>query len=118
QELTFVNRAGARLLSQPADRLLGRRASDLDLGDCLQGEARRVINTVFPGGVGRWEIRRSMFRQGGRPHELLVLSDLSQPLGEEERQAWHRLIRVSGHEMTNSLAPIKSIAGSLSTIVE
>ena len=118
QELTFVNRAGARLLSQPSERLLGRRASELDLADCLRGEAPRVINTVFPGGVGRWEIRRSMFRQGGRPHELLVLSDLSQPLREEERQAWQRLIRVIGHEMNNSLAPIKSIAGSLSTIVE
>ena len=118
QELTFVNRAGARLLSQPSERLLGRRATELDLADYLTGEAPRVINTAFPGGVGRWEIRRSLFRQGGRPHELLVLSDLSQPLREEERQAWQRLIRVIGHEMNNSLAPIKSIAGSLATIVE
>src|SRR5829696_5648245 len=116
--LKFVNRAGARLLSQPSERLLGRRASDLDLADPLTGDAPRVINTAFPGGVGRWEIRRSSFRQGGRPHELLVLSDLSQPLREEERQAWQRLIRVIGHEMNNSLAPIKSIAGSLSTIID
>src|SRR4029453_17338113 len=118
QELKFVNRAGARLLSQPSERLLGRRAGELDLAECLSGEAPRVINTAFPGGVGRWEIRRSQFRQGGRPHELLVLSDLSQPLREEERQAWQRLIRVIGHEMNNSLAPIKSIAGSLATIVD
>ncbi len=118
QELKFVNRAGARLLSQRAERLLGRRANEIGLQDCLAGEAPRVINTAFPGGVGRWEIRRSSFRQGGLPHELLVLSDLSQPLREEERQAWQRLIRVIGHEMNNSLAPIKSIAGSLSTIVE
>jgi signal transduction histidine kinase len=47
-----------------------------------------------------------------------VLSDLSQPLREEERQAWQRLIRVIGHEMNNSLAPIKSIAGSLGTLIE
>jgi PAS domain S-box-containing protein len=118
QELTFVNRAGAQLLGQTAERLLGRHAEDLDLGDYLNGEAPRVINTAFPGGVGRWEVRRSQFRQGGRPHELLVFSDLSQPLREEERQAWQRLIRVIGHEMNNSLAPIKSIAGSLATIVE
>jgi nitrogen fixation/metabolism regulation signal transduction histidine kinase len=118
QELKFVNQAGARLLSQRAERLLGRRADEIGLHDCLAGEAPRVINTAFPGGVGRWEIRRSSFRQGGLPHELLVLSDLSQPLREEERQAWQRLIRVIGHEMNNSLAPIKSIAGSLSTIVE
>jgi nitrogen fixation/metabolism regulation signal transduction histidine kinase len=118
QELTFVNRAGARLLAQPAERMLGRRAEELGLEDCLEGEAPRVINTAFPGGVGRWEIRRSSFRQGGLPHQLLVLSDLSQPLREEERQAFQRLIRVIGHEMNNSLAPIKSIAGSLSTLFE
>jgi two-component system, NtrC family, nitrogen regulation sensor histidine kinase NtrY len=117
-ELKFVNRAGARLLNQPSERLLGRRAEELGLADTLAGDSPRVINTAFPGGVGRWEIRRSRFRQGGRPHELLVLSDLSQPLREEERQAWQRLIRVIGHEMNNSLAPIKSIAGSLSTIVQ
>src|SRR5215510_10685712 len=118
RELKFVNRAGARLLSQVAERLLGRHADELGLEDCLEGEAPRVINTAFPGGVGRWEIRRSSFRQGGRPHELVVLSDLSQPLREEERQAFQRLIRVIGHEMNNSLAPIKSIAGSLSTIID
>ncbi|HEY3885972.1 MAG TPA: hypothetical protein VGL62_12230, partial [Vicinamibacterales bacterium] len=118
RELTFVNQAGARLLAQPVERLLARRAEELGLEDCLDGEAPRVINTAFPGGVGRWEIRRSLFRQGGRPHEMLVLSDLSQPLREEERQAFQRLIRVIGHEMNNSLAPIKSIAGSLSVIVD
>jgi nitrogen fixation/metabolism regulation signal transduction histidine kinase len=118
RELKFVNRAGARLLAQNAERTLGRRAEELGLEDCLDGDAPRVINTAFPGGVGRWEIRRSSFRQGGRPHELLVLSDLSQPLREEERQAFQRLIRVIGHEMNNSLAPIKSIAGSLATIIE
>src|SRR5687767_14636993 len=118
QELKFVNRAGTRLLNQPAERLLGRDAKEIGISDCLGGEVPRVINTAFPGGVGRWEIRRSQFRQGGRPHELLVLSDLSQPLREEERQAWQRLIRVIGHEMNNSLAPIKSIAGSLSTIID
>src|SRR5215207_4305110 len=118
QELKFVNTAGTRLLNQPAERLLGRDADEIGLLDCLTGEAPRVINTAFPGGVGRWEIRRSQFRQGGRPHELLVLSDLSQPLREEERQAFQRLIRVIGHEMNNSLAPIKSIAGSLASIID
>src|SRR5687767_8772249 len=117
-ELKFVNRAGARLLGQVAERLLGRRAQEIGIDIYLHGEAPRVINTAFPGGVGRWEVRRSQFRQGGRPHELLVLSDLSRPLREEERQAFQRLIRVIGHEMNNSLAPIKSIAGSLSAIID
>jgi signal transduction histidine kinase len=118
RRLRFVNRAGARLLGHPAERLLDRSADELGLDQYLVGDAPRVINTAFPGGVGRWEVRRSQFRQGGLPHELLVLSDLSRPLREEERQAFQRLIRVIGHEMNNSLAPIKSIAGSLSAIID
>jgi nitrogen fixation/metabolism regulation signal transduction histidine kinase len=48
---------------------------------------------------------------------LIVLSDVSRALREEERRAWQRLIRVLGHELSNSLAPIKSIAGSLNSRV-
>jgi nitrogen fixation/metabolism regulation signal transduction histidine kinase len=115
--LRLVNRAGERLLAQPAERIIGRTADELNLSVCLQGEVPRTLEMVFPGGVGRWEMHRSTFRQGGLPHQLIVLSDLSRALREEERQAWQRLIRVLGHELNNSLAPIKSIAGSLETIV-
>src|SRR5213076_2641342 len=72
---------------------------------------------TFPGSIGRWGMRRSSFRQGGRPHQLLVLADLSQALREEERKAWQRLLRVLGHELNNSLAPIKSISGSLAGLL-
>jgi signal transduction histidine kinase len=49
---------------------------------------------------------------------LLVLTDLRRALREEERQAWQRLIRVLGHELNNSLAPIQSVAQSLETSVQ
>jgi nitrogen fixation/metabolism regulation signal transduction histidine kinase len=62
-------------------------------------------------------MRRTTFRQEGRAHQLLVLADVSRPLRDEERQAWQRLIRVIGHEINNSLAPIKSIAGSLESML-
>jgi len=115
--LQFVNRAGSHLLRQPMERLLDRRADELGLDECLTAEVPRIIPATFPGGTGRWALKRSAFRQGGRPHELLVISDVSQPLREEERQAWQRLIRVLGHELNNSLAPIKSIAGSLAFLL-
>ncbi len=117
QRLQFVNRAGSHLLRQPMERLLDRRAEALGLAEALTADTSRIIAATFPGGSGRWAVKRSAFRQGGRPHELLVLSDVSQPLREEERQAWQRLIRVLGHELNNSLAPIKSIAGSLGLLV-
>jgi len=75
------------------------------------------MQMVFPGGVGRWDVRRSTFREGGAQHQLLVLTDLSQTLREEERIAWQRLLRVLGHELNNSLAPIKSVAGSLANLL-
>src|SRR5215510_12739683 len=118
QKLRLVNRGGERLLNMPSERLLGLRADDIGLADCLNEVApSRVIDAVFPGGSGRWEIRRSMFRQGGLPHQLLVLSNVSRALREEELKAWQRIVRVIGHELNNSLAPIKSISGSLISLL-
>jgi two-component system nitrogen regulation sensor histidine kinase NtrY len=115
--LRLVNRAGERLLSQNVERLLGKTAAELGLADCLEGEMGRTIEKSFPARAGRWGLRRTVFRQGGAPHQLLVISDLSRALREEERQAWQRLVRVLGHEMNNSLAPISSIAQSLETLL-
>jgi nitrogen fixation/metabolism regulation signal transduction histidine kinase len=111
--LVLANRAAERLLGKPAPRLIGADADALGLGGCLRGGVPRTMDAAFPGGTGRWELRRTAFRQGGLPHQLIVLSDLGRALREEERQAWQRLIRVLSHEINNSLAPIQSIAGSL-----
>ena len=120
QRLRLVNRAGERLLAQPSNRLLGRTSSELGLAACFnheEGERPHTMQMVFPGAFGRWDIRRSTFREGGAQHQLLVLTDLSQTLREEERTAWQRLLRVLGHELNNSLAPIKSVAGSLADLL-
>src|SRR4051794_11535604 len=117
RRLRLVNRAGEVLLGQPIDKLLGRRASDLGLEVCLDADEDAPLTLTFPGGSGRWGVSRSSFREHGLPHELMVLTDLSRTLREEERNAWQRLVRVLGHEMNNSLAPIKSIAGSLEALL-
>jgi two-component system, NtrC family, nitrogen regulation sensor histidine kinase NtrY len=117
ERLRLVNRAGEQLLGLPAPRLLGLAAEELALAPYLEGEMTRTTDRAFPGGAGRWEVRRTSFRQGGMPHQLLVVSDLSRALREEELQAWKRLIRVLSHEINNSLTPIHSIAGSLLTLL-
>jgi two-component system, NtrC family, nitrogen regulation sensor histidine kinase NtrY len=116
--LRLVNRAGERLLDQPAIRLMGKTSSELGLAGALAHDGPFIESIAFPGKSGRWEIRRGSFREGGLTHQLLVISDLSRALREEERQAWQRLIRVLGHEMNNSLAPIKSVAENLATIIK
>jgi nitrogen fixation/metabolism regulation signal transduction histidine kinase len=111
--LRLVNRAGERLLARPVERLLGFTAAELGLEGCLEGESVRTAELSFPGACGRWGLRRGLFRQDGLPHYLIVLTDLSRTLREEELQAWQRLIRVLSHELNNSLAPIQSVAQSL-----
>src|SRR3954471_5365975 len=117
RRLRLVNRAGEHLLGKPIDKLLGKQASDLGLAACLEANEDAPLSLAFPGATGRWGVRRSTFREHGLPHELLVLTDLSRTLREEERRAWQRLVRVLGHEMNNSLAPIKSLAGSLEALL-
>src|SRR5947209_12508303 len=114
--LRLVNRAGERLLALPPERALLRTAEELGLADCLRvrdGGETHTLTKAFRGDGGRprrWGVRRSAFREGGVPHQLLVVADISQPLREEELKAWQRIVRVIGHELNNSLAPIKSIA--------
>ena len=117
RRLRLVNRTGERLLGRPAEQLLGHTADTLAI-DGWFGDAPRVVELDLPGGTGRWELRRTTFRLGGQRHDLLVVADVSRPLREEERQAWQRLIRVIGHELGNSLGPIKSLAGSLDALLQ
>jgi len=113
--LRVVNPAGEKLLQQAAIRLLGRTADEIGLADCLSAASEALVALPANSSSVRWLVRQSKFREKGVPHTLVVLSDVSRALREEERSAWQRLIRVLGHELNNSLAPIKSIAGSLSS---
>jgi len=98
--------------------LLDLTAEELGLESCLSGSSARTVELDIGGTTGRWEMRRGSFRQHGRPNHLLVLSDVSRALQAEELAAWKRLIRVIGHELNNSLAPITSLAGSLERVVD
>jgi two-component system nitrogen regulation sensor histidine kinase NtrY len=117
QRLRLINPAGENLLARPAAELLGRTADELGIADCLANDDTHIRKRAFPGGAGRFEVRRARFREGGKPHELLVVADLSRALREEERAAWQRLLRVLGHELNNSLTPIRSMTGTLAKLL-
>lgn len=114
--LQLVNSAGLKLLGSLHTRCLGRTARDLGLEELLNAPDQSI--RPFGPRPTRWLVRKAGFRQEGVPHTLLLLADVSVPLQEEEQVAWKRLIRVLGHELSNSLAPIKSIAGTLLARVE
>ena len=114
--LRLLNAAAARVLpSSPG--ALGRHAASLGMEHLLTAADEQVVSLALSSGSGpsttQWVVRRSRFRERGAPHDLLLLADVSQALRKEEQDAWRRLIRVLGHEINNSLTPIKSLAGSL-----
>jgi two-component system nitrogen regulation sensor histidine kinase NtrY len=110
KRLRLVNRAAEELLGKPRDQLASRSASELGIDGFLSMAAPGRVDFDFPSGQGPWELRRTSFRQGGVPHQLVVVTDLRRALREQERQAWQRLVRVLSHEINNSLAPIQSLA--------
>ena len=112
----LANDAAARALGRPATRLLGESAVALGIDDLLTGAAPRILLPGLPALGGSWELRRGHFRLSGAPHTLVVLADLRGALRAQEREAWKRLVRVMGHEINNSLAPIQSIAQNLQTL--
>jgi len=111
--LHLVNDNGRQLLGGDERAILGSRAAELGLEDCLTGPTPRIVDLVLPGGSGRWEVRLGRYREKGVAHQLVFLSDLTRTLHEEERLAWKRLIQVLRHEINNSLTPIQSVAESL-----
>jgi nitrogen fixation/metabolism regulation signal transduction histidine kinase len=115
--LVLVNPAGERLFGTPSAQLLRRDAASLAVAEYLSGPTPRLVEPAFAPRGRRFELRRSGFRRDGVPHQLLVLSDVSRALREQEQVAWQRIVRVLSHEINNSLTPIKSIAHSLRRIV-
>jgi nitrogen fixation/metabolism regulation signal transduction histidine kinase len=113
--LKLLNAAAEQAFHLHAENGQGRISTvgRQDLEKLLASEDDAVLSLTQAQRPGRWVVKRSSFRLRGVPHTLFVLSDVSAALREEERGAWERLIRVLGHEINNSLTPIKSIAGSL-----
>lgn len=112
-QLRLINKAGEQLIQMSAEQAMGESAERLGLAPYLTGPASTVTRASFRGASGQWSIRRGDFRESGQPHQLLVLSDITRPLREEELHAWQRLVRVLGHEINNSLTPVKSLSSSL-----
>lgn len=111
--LKLINRAAEQMLQVDAKTALGLPAETFDLAYLVRASDDDLFSLGEDQQSTRWIVKRASFRLSGVPHSLIVLSDVSSALREEERLAWARLIRVLAHEINNSLAPIKSIAESL-----
>jgi len=116
--LVMINPAARGLIGAVNDSVIGRDVATLGLGPVMAAVENTVLSWDFGTRNGRWIVQRAVWYSEGHENTMVMMHDFSVALGEEERDAWQRLIRVLSHELNNSLAPIGSLAGSLSALLE
>ena len=107
-KLSHANTAFSGWHNQPWQTIRGTAVEKLGLQQTEQGWRLKE-----PGLKKRWQLRHSHFHQDGDTYQLVILTNIEKELSAAEQDAWRRLIRVLGHEIRNSLTPIKSLAQSL-----
>lgn len=59
-----------------------------------------------------WHLSICQFQLNQKQHWLYLLKPLTREIQREELNAWKKLLRVIGHELNNTLAPLSSLAFS------
>lgn len=120
--VVYANLAARRLLND------GRRIEGLSLAALVAAAPPALSEAMDRGGDGLFQVgegdeeevyhlARRGFRLNGRPHELVLLRQLTTELRRQEVQTWKKVIRVISHELNNSLAPVASLAHSGAELV-
>lgn len=120
--VVYGNLAARRLLHG------GRKIEGLALSALVAAAPPALADAMDRGGDGLFSVgegdeeevyhlARRGFRLNGRPHELVLLRQLTTELRRQEVQTWKKVIRVISHELNNSLAPVASLAHSGAELV-
>lgn len=66
----------------------------------------------------RWQIRSAQLADRNSNYQMLIFTDIQQPLRQTQQQSWQQVVRVLSHEIRNSLSPIISLAQTLEGLSE
>jgi nitrogen fixation/metabolism regulation signal transduction histidine kinase len=116
RKITSINGAAARLAHRGRQGMVGRTTDETGLNKYL--EVADGVSLPSESSERRLIVKRRIFYEAGHRQILVVVNDLTQPLREEEKTAWHRVIRVLSHEINNSLTPIRSLSVYLIELLE
>ena len=122
-----LNESGELRLLNPAARTLLNTENN-DATSSLQGQLsflqtftsgeHQVVELSFGHQQGRFNIHVEEFREAGKQHKLLFITDVRRLLRREENKAWQSLVRVISHEINNSLSPIASLSQTLMRLIQ
>jgi len=78
---------------------------------------KATIKIVTENDITQLIVYATEFKQRDQKYTLVSLQNIETELEEKEMEAWQRLIRVLTHEIMNSITPISSLAGTVTTIL-
>jgi nitrogen fixation/metabolism regulation signal transduction histidine kinase len=124
--LVLVGPTGAVVYSNAASRQLflgGRKLEGLDFDELVAACPAPLAEAIASSGDGlftidtgtgaeTWHLSQKGFMLNARRHRLYLFKHLTRELSRAEVETWKRVIRVIGHELNNTLAPISSLAHS------
>lgn len=116
-----ANEAARRLISSINNwdcSPVQKTVEELNISFVLDESSQDFSRFSFVDQRRRFEGRRGIFILDGERFDLILLTDITRAASEQERESWKRLLRVLGHELNNSLAPISSLAATLSKITK
>jgi two-component system, NtrC family, nitrogen regulation sensor histidine kinase NtrY len=121
--MVLTDQSGRVLMTNPAARVLlhqgqkfeGLLFSELtaelpELALAIQTNQQGLLHLGEP--VSIWHLSVSSFSLNQKPHQLYLLKPMTREIHREEVKAWKKLLRVIGHELNNTLAPLSSLAYS------
>lgn len=117
----FINPAARRLLGIAnvlSLKNLGKEYTDLVVAIQKRAEEGQIlVKLVVQDEILQLAVSKTRFRQQGRELTLVSLQNIVGELEEQEVIAWQKLIRVLTHEIMNSVAPITSLAQTVSGLL-
>jgi two-component system nitrogen regulation sensor histidine kinase NtrY len=121
--MVLTDQTGRVLMTNPAARALlhqgqkfeGLLFSELiaelpELALAIQSGQQGLLHLGEP--VSIWHLSVSSFSLNQKTHQLYLLKPMTREIHREEVKAWKKLLRVIGHELNNTLAPLSSLAYS------
>lgn len=117
ERVTLTNPSAERLLGLPADRIAGRRLTELasPLTEALVALRPGDSRVIPVQGARRVKCHRGTFLDRGFPRAFLLLEELTEELRQYEKAAYEKLIRVMSHEVNNTIGASNSLLHSVLT---
>lgn len=121
-EIQLMNNAAQRMLHKPyLKNIQALQHVDADLLYTLQklksGE-RELVKLVIREELLNLSIEATEFKLQDEYFKLISLQNIRPELDEKELEAWQKLIRVTTHEIMNSVTPIISLTELINTLIE